>query len=76
MSNNFSVVVPLPRPISPEDLVEETKKILLKKRIEQEMMENLNFQQRVAEHKRKHPCCIYPEICVVAEQLPKDAPIC
>lgn len=63
-NNRFNVVIPAPEPIRPEDLLKETEIFLLKTRLEQEILKDIEFRQKMAEHKRQHPCCLHPEICV------------
>lgn len=34
------------------------------------LLEESRFRTKVAEHKKTHPCCIHPEMCVAMEEAP------
>ena len=74
-TRSFNVDIPPEKPINPEDLVKETENFVKKTRLTQDIVKQVEFRQKVAKHQKQHPCCLYPEICVVAEGLPKDRPI-
>lgn len=37
---------------------------------EARLLEKSQFRGKVAEHKKTHPCCINPEMCVAMEESP------
>jgi hypothetical protein len=36
-----------------------------------QLVAELEFRRKIEEHKKKHPCCIHPEVCVTFENAPK-----
>ena len=58
-----------PQPLP--DKMEELLQDLRTQRVVEQATKEAIFRMKVEAHKKAHPCCIYPEVCVTLEEAPK-----